>query len=105
MSNYNYFYKETQRNLSQQEPQIAFKDFPQKISKMWKELPVDQKKKFNEMQMADKVRYAEEVKQTQDSLKSLKSLVKSEQIYKNIKNIKSNVKMEEEKATPIVKTD
>lgn len=55
---------------------------------MWKELPVEQKKKFTEMQMADKVRYAEEVKQTQDSLKSLKNLVKSEQIYKNIKNVR-----------------
>lgn len=55
---------------------------------MWKELPVEQKKKFTEMQMADKVRYAEEVKQTQESLKSLKNLVKSEQIYKNIKNVR-----------------
>lgn len=55
---------------------------------MWKELPVDQRQKFTEMQLADKVRYAEQVKQTQDSLKSLKSLVKSEQIYKNIKNVK-----------------
>ena len=55
---------------------------------MWKELPVDQRQKFTEMQLADKVRYAEQIKQTQDSLKSLKSLVKSEQIYKNIKNVK-----------------
>ena len=38
MSNYNYFYKETQKNLSMQEPNIEFKNFPKKISELWQKL-------------------------------------------------------------------
>lgn len=49
MSNYNYFYKETQRNLSVVEPQIQFKHYPKRISQLWKDLDESERVKYTQM--------------------------------------------------------
>jgi hypothetical protein len=61
MSNYNYFYKETQRNLSIQDPEIEFKNFPKRISMMWKELDETQKAKYNQMQREEATRKQQKI--------------------------------------------